>query len=202
MVATAFAHGRDSVGPGEQAPQGPVTVIGCLKTADASLTTSTSSTTGTTGTPASNAPTTKADGYLLTNASTASSPATWPRGGVSGGGPTTGVAPGAASGVSTAAGPARGPGATTPSVYVLEGNSDALQPNVNRQVQITGHLEASARAPATSGGSTASGAGRASGSARAGTPGNAAPSTNESGHATQRLRVESVRVVADACSMR
>jgi hypothetical protein len=198
LVASAFAHESDSVSGGSQAPQGRITAIGCLKTADASLTAGATSTTGTAGTPTSNANTTKAAEFMLTNASIASTPATWPRGGVSGGGASspTGAASGAAAGTSTPAGPSRGPGATTPSVYVLDGSSDALQAHVNRQVQITGQVEAPASPPAKSG------TGRASGSQRAGAPASAAPSMNESGHATQRLRVESVRVIAEACSMR
>jgi hypothetical protein len=183
-LVTALAHASDSVDHRGQTPQTRTTVIGCLKRADAASTAAAGATTGTTGTETSNPQTAKASGYILTNASITSSPATWPRGGVSGNGsPATGVVP-------RQSGRGAEP-AATPSVYVLEGSSDALQPHVDQQVEIKGQIDMPASAPAT----------RATPSARAGSSGRAVPSPTESGHATQRLRVESVRVLADACSV-
>jgi len=185
MVA-AIAHASDSVDQRGQTPQTRTTVIGCLKRADEPSTTEAGATTGTTGTETSHPQAANAPGYILTNASVTSSPTTWPRGGVSGGGsPATGTVPGPVGRGGELA-------AATPSVYVLEGSSDALQPHVDQQVEIKGQIDTPASSPATG----------ATPSARADSSGRAAvPSHTESGHATQRLRVESVRVLADACSI-
>jgi hypothetical protein len=97
---------------------------------------------------------------------------------------------------------------TSGSTYLLEGDSSELRQHANQQVEVRGRLESSSMSG--SGSSTGSTAG---GSATGSTAGSATGSTAGSGTSSsatgsssstnaQRLRVESVRMIASTCSSR
>jgi len=181
LASVGMAFGQESQGAsagGAQTPEGSITVTGCLKMADVGVTQGADGRGGATGTSGSTAVSNQARGFMLTNANVASSPTNWPRGGASGGGRAT--SGGGASESSSAAGATRGTGTSTAaSAYVLQGSDDELRQHLNQQVQITGQVET-----------------------ESGTVGGGEPASGKSGHATQRLRVASVKLVANACSMR
>jgi hypothetical protein len=82
---------------------------------------------------------------------------------------------------------------------MLEGDASELRQHVNQQVQVSGRVESSAGSAGLgsgSGSATASGSASGSGSG-AGFSGTAG---SGGGSATQRLRVDSVQMIAASCS--
>jgi hypothetical protein len=181
LAWTAGVGAQTTASPGtsaNQAGQGTVKIVGCLKPADAMG--------GATGTSGSTAPGTSStaggsDRFMLTNArmGSESSAQTGTSGTTTAGTTTAGTTTGTTS-TASRSGTASGSMAS----YTLDGSASELRPHLNHQVEITGRLAA---ASATAGGSTS-------------TPATGTATTAGAGaNAAQNLRVESVRMIAATC---
>jgi hypothetical protein len=185
LAWTAGVGAQTTASPGtsaNQAGQGTVTVVGCLKPAEAmggATGTSGSTATGTSSTAGSS------DRFMLTNARTgsASSAQTGTSGTTTAGTTTAGTTAGT---TSTASRPETASGSMAS--YTLDGNASELRPHLNHQVEITGRLASAG----TAGGSTST----ASPTTSTGTATTAGAGQTS---AAQTLRVESVRMIAATC---
>jgi hypothetical protein len=91
---------------------------------------------------------------------------------------------------------------TIDSVYMLEGDAAELRQHVNQQVQISGHLDTAGGATGDGGGTPmGSGASRSAATAHGGggSPSGSTISGSRSLNGAQRLRVESVQLLAVTC---
>jgi len=91
---------------------------------------------------------------------------------------------------------------TSGSIYMLEGDDGELRQHVNQQVEISGRLETAGGATGSGGGTPmGSGASRSAPTANGGggSPSGSTISGSLSLNGAQRLRVESVRLIAATC---
>jgi hypothetical protein len=183
LVGSVRAQAPDAAsGRSGQVPEGSIAVTGCLKTSDASVATGTSGAGVPTSGSAASAASNSSAAFMLTTPSVASAPTTWARGGASGVGVSGASGTTGSGSSSSGTGAGRSEATSAPSAYLLQGRDADLRQHVNKQVEITGRLAAKDRGAAH--GETA---GRGS---------------RTSGHTTERIQVDSVRVVAEACSVR